>query len=106
MSERLANRVTLGDEFLISVLTHFEILWGYKKAALSTSKYESFLSRLDIAIAELQHEDAVMAAEWSPSRENVVDALIAGTVTRYNASIWTKDTGFLQFLPKEKVVIV
>ena len=100
------DRVTLGDEFLLSVLTHFEILWGYKKAGLSTARYESFLSRVDIDVAALLQEDAVIAANKNPGRENLVDALIAATVSRYDASIWTKDADFLRFLPKEKVVIV
>lgn len=100
------DRVTVGDEFLLSVLTHFEILWGYRKARLSTAMYESFLSRLEIEVAALLQEDAVTAANRNLGRQNLVDALIAATVSRYDASIWTKDADFLRFLPKEKVVIV
>jgi predicted nucleic acid-binding protein len=97
--------VASGDEFLLSVLTHFEILWGYWKARLSTARYEVFLSKLNIDVAPLLQEDAVFAAGKKPPREKLVDALVAATVSRYDASIWTKDTDFLQFLPQEKVII-
>jgi len=106
LSTELVDRVTLGDEFLLSVLTHFEILWGYKKAGLATARYESLLSRLDIEVAALLQEDAITAANKNSHRENLVDALIAATVSRYDALIWSKDADFLRFLPKEKVVIV
>jgi predicted nucleic acid-binding protein len=100
------DRVVSGDEFLVSALTHFEILWGYRKAGLATERYEAFLSKLDIGVAPLLEEDAVFAANKKPGREKLVDALIAATVSRYDSLIWTRDTDYLRFLPKEKVVII
>jgi predicted nucleic acid-binding protein len=79
--------------------------WGYRKIGLSTARYEAFLSGLDIEVAPLVQEDAVVAANKKPSREKLVDALIAATVSRYDASIWTRDSDFLNFLPKEKVIL-
>ena len=95
-----------GDEFLVSALTHFEILWGYRKAGLATERYDAFLSKLEINVAPLLEEDAVFAANKKPGREKLVDALIAATVSRYDSLIWTRDTDYLRFLPKEKVVII
>ena len=105
ISSMLADRVLSGDEILVSVLTHYEILWGYRKIGLPTARYEAFLSGLDIEVAPLVQEDAVVAANKKPSREKLVDALIAATVSRYDASIWTRDSDFLHFLPKEKVIL-
>lgn len=89
----------------MSVLTHFEILWGYIRDDLSTANYEAFLSKLDIDVTPLTQEDAVLAASKKPGKDKLVDALVAATVSRYDASIWTKDADFLRFLPKEKVII-
>ena len=100
------DRVVCGDEFLVSALTHFEILWGYRKAGLATERYDAFLSKLEINVAPLLEEDAVFAANKKPGREKLVDALIAATVSRYDSLIWTRDTDYLRFLPKEKVVII
>jgi predicted nucleic acid-binding protein len=99
------DKVVSGDEFLVSALTHFEILWGYRKAGLATERYEAFLSKLGIDVAPLLEEDAVFAANKKPGREKLVDALIAATVSRYDSLIWTRDTDYLRFLPKEKVII-
>jgi predicted nucleic acid-binding protein len=52
LSAKLVDRVVSGDEFLVSTLTHFEILWGHRKAALATERYEAFLSKLDIGVAQ------------------------------------------------------
>ena len=106
ISSKLVDKVVSGDEFLVSALTHFELLWGYRTAGLPSARYETFLSKLDIDVAPLLQEDAVTAANKRPSRENLVDALIAATVTRYDASIWTKDADFLRFLPKQKVILL
>lgn len=101
------DRIVSGDEFLVSALTHFEILWGYRKAGLATDRYEAFLSKLDIDVAPLLEEDAVFAANKKPGRKKLIDALIAATVDRYNSSIWTRDTDYLHFLLlKEKVIII
>ena len=100
------DRVVCGDEFLVSALTHFEILWGYRKVGLATERYDAFLSKLEINVAPLLEEDAVFAANKKPGREKLVDALIAATVSRYDSLIWTRDTDYLRFLPKEKVIII
>lgn len=91
---------------MVSVLTHFQIKWSYQTAGLPTVKYDSFLSRLRIDIAPLVEEDAAFAAGKKPKRDDLVDALIAATVIRYEAVIWTKDRDFLKFLPKEKVSVM
>ena len=106
LTSMLVDRVLSWDSFLVSVLTHFEILWGYRKAGLLATRYEAFLTKLGIDIAPLLQEDAVQAASWKPSREKLVDALIAATASRYEATVWTKDSDFLQFLPKERVTII
>lgn len=95
-----------GDQLLVSVLTHFQILWGYKTAGLATTRYDGFLAKLGVDIASLIEEDALLAARKKPNREDLVDALIAATATRYEAVIWTKDEDFLKFLPRERVTLV
>lgn len=106
LTSMLVDRVLSGDSFLVSVLTHFEILWGYRKAGLLATRYEAFLTKLGIDIAPFLQEDAVLAANWKPNKEKLVDALIAATASRYEATVWTKDSDFLQFLPKERVTII
>ena len=106
LTSMLVDRVLSGDNFLVSVLTHFEILWGYRKTGLPATRYEAFLTKLGIDVAPLSQEDAVQAASWKLTREKLVDALIAATASRYEASIWTKDSDFLQFLTKERVTII
>jgi predicted nucleic acid-binding protein len=64
------------------------------------------LSKLDIGVAPLLEEDAVLAANKKPSREKLVDALIAATVDRYDSLIWTRDTDYLRFPPNEKIIII
>lgn len=106
IASAIAERVLSGDKFLVSVLTHFQILWGYRRAGLVVTRYETFLNKLGIDIASLVEEDAVFAANRKPSREDLVDALISATVKRYEAIIWTMDKDFLRFLPKEKVKVL
>jgi len=106
LAQTLAEQASLGDEFLISVLTHFELLWGYRMANLGSAHYDDFLKRLHIEIASLLEEDAQLAADKKPGKGKLVDALVAATVTRYDSIIWTKDHDFDQFLPKEKVIIL
>jgi len=102
----LAEQVSLGDEFLISVLTHFEVLWGYRMAVLDSARYYDFLERLHIEVACLLDEDARSAADRKTGKGKLVDALVAATVTRYDSNIWTKDHDFDKFLPEEKVTIL
>ena len=90
----------------MSVLTHFQILWGYGRAGLAATRYKDFLAKLSINVAPLVEEDAALAAQRKPSRENVVDALISANVSRYGATIWTKDKDFLRYLSREKVKVV
>jgi predicted nucleic acid-binding protein len=106
LANKLADHASQGDELLISVLTHFEVLWGYRKANLVSSHYEEFLEKLRVDVAPLLEEDAAFAAGKKPGKEKLVDALIAATVTRYDAFLWTKDRDFNQFLPEEKVTIL
>jgi len=106
LAKNLAERVSLGDEFLISVLTHFEVLWGYRMANLSSSHYDDFLKKLHVEVASLAEEDAQLAAGKKPGKGKLVDALMAATVTRYDAIVWTKDHDFDQFLPEGRVTIL
>jgi len=87
-------------------LTHFQILWGYSIAKLSSARYEAFLEKFGVEVASLVEEDATLAARKKPSRINIIDALIAATVSRYQATIWTKDSDFLEFLPRNLVKMV
>ena len=59
--------------------------------------------KLGVDIIQLLEEDAVAAADLKPERDTLVDALVAATVARYDAFLWTKDLDFNQFLPEEKI---
>lgn len=106
LAENLAERVVQGDRFLISVLTHFEVLWGYRKANLASSHYDDFLMKLDVDVVPLLEEDALLAADKKPGKNKLVNALVAATVTRYDAFVWTRDHDLSQFLPEEKITIL
>jgi predicted nucleic acid-binding protein len=106
LADKLAEQATQGDEFMISVLTHFELLWGYRKANLASSHYENFLEKLGVDVVPLLEEDVMFAADRKPRKEKLVDALIAATVSRYDAIVWTRDRDFHHFLPQEKVTIL
>ncbi|MGA3108821.1 MAG: type II toxin-antitoxin system VapC family toxin [Candidatus Bathyarchaeia archaeon] len=106
LAETLAEQALAGDTFLVSSLTHFQILWGYSIAKLSSTRYETFLEKFGVEVASLVEEDATVAARKRPSRSNIVDALIAATVSRYEAIIWTKDSDFLEFLPPSLVKMI
>jgi len=41
VGDELAKRRLAGDEFYISVMTHFQILWGYLSARLSPARMKS-----------------------------------------------------------------
>lgn len=77
-----------------------------QEGGLSTERYEAFLSKLNIDVAPLLEEDAVLAANKRPAKEKLADALIAATVSRYDSLIWTSNMDYLRFLPREKVVII
>ena len=106
LADTLAEQSLAGDTFLVSALTHFQILWGYSTAKLSPLRYETFLEKFGVEVAPLVEEDATLAARKRPSRTNTIDALIAATVSRYQAIIWTKDSDFLNFLPRNLVKMV
>jgi predicted nucleic acid-binding protein len=47
--------------------------------------------------------DAEMAAGFRPKRADILDAMIAASAKRYDASVWTNDKDFLKFLPENRV---
>ena|SRR2546427_11124733 len=106
VGDELAKRRLAGDEFYLSVITHFQILWGYLSARLSPARYEMLLEVAEMRISPLTKLDAEEAASMKPNRNDLLDALIAASVRRSDASIWTSDRGFLMFLPKSKVRLV
>lgn len=106
LADKLPEKASEGEELLVSVLTHFEVLWGYRTSKLDTSSYTDFLEKLHINVAPLLEEDASWAAAKKPGKGKLVDALIAATVSRYEAVIWSKDPDFVQFLPQPKVTIL
>ncbi len=83
----------LGRRVYLSVVIHFQVLWGYFSAGLSTERYERQL-------------DAEEAAWMKPKRDDLLDAHIAACVKRHDASIWTSDGEFLKFFPEAKVTLV
>ncbi len=99
-SQRLGNNV-----FYISTITHFQIMWGYLTAGLPPDKYMAFLNKIRVEVAPLTKTDAENAANFKPNRTDLLDALIASSVKRYNAIVWTRDKDFLKFLPEHKVRI-
>ena len=103
LAPKLAESVLSGDEFFVSVLTHFQVLWGDRMAGIGATKYESFVSKLGIGIAPLTEEDAALASRMKPARNDLVGSLICATVARYDATMWTRDKDFLRYLPKEIV---
>jgi predicted nucleic acid-binding protein len=95
-----------GDEFYISVITHFQVLWGYHFAGLSSEKYERLLEVGEIEVSPLTRLDVEAAAEMKPKRSDLLDALIAASVKRHDASIWTRDRDFLNLLPQTRVKLI
>jgi len=79
---------------------------GYSTASRSPEKYAAFLRKASIQIASLTKIDAEKAAELKPTRADLLDALIAACVTRYDALVWTADKDFFKFLPKDKVRLI
>ncbi|MFQ6137255.1 MAG: type II toxin-antitoxin system VapC family toxin, partial [Candidatus Hydrothermarchaeales archaeon] len=84
---------------------HFEIMWGYALTGMAPNNYEIFLNEFGIEVAHLNRDDTEKAANFRPSKRDVLDALIASTALRYDAEVWTFNVGdFKNFLPDEKVV--
>jgi predicted nucleic acid-binding protein len=102
----IVKRRLAGDEFYLSVITHFQVMWGYRSAGLSSEKYERLLEVGEIEISALTRVDVEAAAEMKHKKSDLLDALIAASVQRYEASIWTGDRDFLSLLPKNRVRLV
>lgn len=102
----IVKRRLAGDEFYLSVVTHFQVMWGYRSAGLPSEKYERLLEVGEIEISTLTRADVEAAAEMKPKKSDLLDALIAASVQRYDASIWTGDKDFLSLLPKSRVRLV
>ncbi|MDA4112398.1 MAG: PIN domain-containing protein [Thaumarchaeota archaeon] len=103
--EEIIEHFVKGDQFYVSSITHFQILWGYSIANKSSEGYEEFLRSARIEIAPLTKVDAERAAKMKPVAAHILDALIASTVKKYDGIVWTRDKDFLRFLPKSDVRI-
>lgn len=106
VGSEIVRRRQAGDEFYLSVITHFQVMWGYRSAGLSSERYERLLDVGEIEISALTRTDVEAAAEMKPKKSDLLDALIAASVQRYDASIWTGDRDFLSMLPKNRVRLV
>ncbi len=106
VADQIVKQRLAGDEFCLSAITHFQLLWGYFSANLSAEKYERLLEVAEIMISPLTKLDAEMAARMKPKKNDLLDALIAASVKRLDANIWTGDSDFLKFLPKANVRLV
>jgi predicted nucleic acid-binding protein len=106
VGSEIVKRRQAGDEFYLSVITHFQVMWGYSSAGLSSEKYERLLEVAEIEISTLTRTDVEVAAEMKPKKSDLLDALIAASVERYDASIWTGDRDFLRLLPRNRVKLV
>jgi predicted nucleic acid-binding protein len=104
-SEIVKQRLA-GDEFYLSVITHFQLMWGYRSAGLSSEKYERLLEVGEIEVSPLTRVDVEAAAEMKPKKSDLLDALIAASVQRHDASIWTRDRDFLNLLPRTRVRLI
>lgn len=106
ISDYLADRVIEGDVFYISVVTHFEILWGYHLARLPPKNYEGFLNDLNIQVVPLLKSDVEAAASLKPSKKDILDALIASCVLRLDAKLITfNEDDFKKFLKPRQILV-
>ncbi len=103
IAKEIAEQNLLGDEFYLSAITHFQLMWSYSIARKSSEKYGAFLRSVRVEIAPLTKVDAEVAAQMKPSKTDLLDSLIAACVKRYDATVWTADRDFLKFLSKDKV---
>ena len=103
LGAEIVGGVMDGDSFYVSVISHFQLLWGYRTAGMPEARYERFMEGISAEVIPLTRLDADFASEFKPSSADLLDVLIAGSVKRYDASIWTRDGDFLKFLPKTKV---
>ena len=95
-----------GLQLYLSAISHFQILWGYTTAKMSSTNYDRFLEVAGVEIAPLIKADAEDAAKMRPSKADLLDALIASSAKRYGATVWTGDKDFLKFLKKSKVRVM
>jgi len=106
VGSEIVKRRLAGDEFYLSVITHFQVVWGYRSAGLSSEKYERLLEVGEIEVSPLTRVDVEAAAEMKPKKSDLLYALIAASVQRHDASIWTRDRDFLNLLPKTRVRLI
>ena len=106
ITNEIVTRRLAGDEFYLSVITHFQILWGYFLSGLSPARYTRLLEVAEIGISPLTRPDAEEVARMTARKSDLLDALIAASVSRSDASIWTSDRDFLKFIPKSRVRLV
>lgn len=95
-----------GQQLYVSAISHFQILWGYLAAKMSSANYDRFLDIAGVEVAPLIKADAEEAAKMKPTRADLLDALIASSAKRYGATVWTGDKDFLKFLPKSRVRVM
>ena len=105
LRDEIVRHLARDDTFHESVITHFQIIWGYAIAGRSPVRYENFLRKTGMEIVPLTKSDADDAANFKPIRADLLDALIAASARRHKAIIWTADKDFLKFLPKSGVRI-
>lgn len=105
VSEHLAERAVKGDVFHISVITHFELLWGYRTAEMSDENYKEFLRDFNVEVVPLLKADVEKAASLKPVKKDLLDALIASAVIRLKAGLMTFNEGdFKKFLKKDQII--
>lgn len=105
-SNEIVSHYLAGDRFYESVISHFQIMWGYSVAGRPPDRYQTFLRKTGVEIVPLTKTDAEAAASSKPAKADLLDALIASSVRRYDAVIWTADRDFLRYLPKENVLLL
>ena len=105
VSELVLQRYVKGDQFFICAVSHFQIEWGYSMIRKSPQKYKEFLAGFRVEVAPFTKLDAEEAARTNPANSDILDALIASCVKRYDGELWTGDKDFFKFLPKSKVRI-
>jgi predicted nucleic acid-binding protein len=103
ITEQIVEHVAKGDQFYVSIISHFQILWGYHLVGKSAEKYEEFLKSASIEIPSMTKTDVEEAAGMKPSKSDLLDALIASNAKKYDGIVWSLDKDFLKFLPKSKV---
>ena len=103
--EQIALQVEEGSNFFVSSVTHFQLLWGYALAGMTPTGYEGFLEQTGTEVVPLTKLDAKEAAGLKPGASELLDALIAASVNRHDAELWTLDRDFLKLLPKARVHI-